>query len=256
MKKRINFTGRKSLSVENVRIRVHPAKVEGHAPSFTADLDLPGNWQLNKDAKVYVEAYVKSSSMRFAFGTVSQISPPNDTELIELDRAEGMLFRVKVVDESAEVGKILASANRIQPLGEEGVKSLLTLRLTDLGEGVWRLAIGGGAPPVLELNNNIPGIQDRLRQDPLLQGAIYPEALRQIVDDLLSNDENDDEMKWVQDWRTFAERLVGEKLPDDLSDDDQESERGRIVDTVVNKFCAWQRFATAATKNEEKIVNG
>jgi hypothetical protein len=105
MRKRINFTGRKKLASEHLEIRVQNPEGQKH-PTFTATLDPASMAGLDKDAKVYVEPYVVSSSMRFDFGTVSQPKIPADTTLSELDRNESILFRVKVVDESGKVGRI------------------------------------------------------------------------------------------------------------------------------------------------------
>jgi hypothetical protein len=254
VKKRINFTGRKNLPLENLKIRIQEPQVPGEAYAFSADLKIPNEWALNKDAKIYVEPYVKSSSMRFSFGTVGDIVPPADTSLSELDHSERILFRVKVVDESAELGKLLASANNIRPLDEEGVRSLLPLKLTDLGEDIWRIVIDGGGP-ILQLNNRIPGIRDRLMQDPLLRGSIYPQAFRQILSTLFNSDEYDDEVPWVQDWKVFVSRLIGKEFPEELGEEDSESIH-QETESILKKFCAWRRFASLVNKFEEKSFNG
>src|SRR6185312_4175179 len=113
MNKRINYTGRKSLSQQNLSVRLEPPKYPAASLSFASQVSIPPEWKLDPSARVYVEPYVKTSSMRFSFGTVGEIKPPDDTALVEVDHSGGVLFRVKVVDESSEVGKILASANRI-----------------------------------------------------------------------------------------------------------------------------------------------
>jgi hypothetical protein len=257
MKKRINFTGRKTFPLGSLKIRIHEPKSSGEPANFSAELNVPRDWRLNMDAKVYVEPYISSSSssMRFCFGTVGNLTSSPDTTLLELDRSNRILFRVKVVDESTEIGKILASANRIQPVDEEGIKALLPLKLTDLGEDVWKVILDGG-PPVLELNNRIPGLRDRLMQDPLLQGSIYPQALRQILQSVLTNDELDDEIEWVSDWKTLASRLLGEEISDDLAEEGHESDLDDVVEKTVKSFCVWRRFASSVNKFEEKIFNG
>src|ERR1700734_3041990 len=99
MKKRINFTGRKKLASEHIDIRINREHGQQFA-SFVASFHPAMTKVLDKDAKVYVEPYAVSSSMRFDFGTVSNPKVPTDTLLSQLDREDSFLFRIKVVDES------------------------------------------------------------------------------------------------------------------------------------------------------------
>ena len=141
---RINSTGRKRINREHVRIMLTEVG-GGLAPTFTAEIQLPAELKLSPSAKIYVEPYVKSSSMRFDFGTVGQMSPPTNCVLSDIDAGATILFRVKVVDETEEVGRILASANGIRPEQDadgDDRRPLLPVRSVDLGEEIWRLEIG------------------------------------------------------------------------------------------------------------------
>jgi hypothetical protein len=247
MKRRINFTGRKKIPSEDIRIQFGEVTPDA-AATFSAEFTLPAG--LPDTAKVYVEPYHGSSSMRFDFGTVGSRKTPSNLRLTELDRSPDVLFRVKVVDEREEVGKIVAAANRIRPAdGQPAKKSLLPLVSTDLGEDIWRVLTGG--PPVLQINNRIPGLRDRLMTDPILQGAIYPHALRIVLTDVLGNDEYDDDMKWVEDWKTFATELKGEELPEAVADEEGTSELIELVDDLAYRFCQIKGFATAARSPQE-----
>jgi hypothetical protein len=192
--------------------------------------------------------------MRFDFGTVAALKTPTDLQLTDVDRSSGILFRVKVVDESDKVGKIIAAAGRIRPLNRDddpGLKALLPLVSTDLGEDVWKVEMEGAAP-VLQINNRIPGLRDRLMTDRLLQGAVFPHALATVLAKLLGTDEYEDEEQWVQDWKTFAGRLLGEELPDNLADEDNSLELATIVENIVNRFCQINAFASNARKETEQ----
>lgn len=250
MKRRINFTGRKKIAADDIHIQLQEMPAN-EFPTFSADISLPAG--LPDTARIYVEPYHRSSSMRFDFGTVGARNKPTDLRLTELDRSQDVLFRVKVVDESGEVGKIIAAASRIRPsdsAGEQAKKALLPLVSTDLGEDVWRVQVGG--PPSLQINNRIPGLRDRLMTDSVLQGAVYPHALRAVLLDVLGSDEYDDDMKWVQDWKTFASGLRGEELPEALGDDEDRSELTELVDDLVYRFCQAKSFATSARSDQEK----
>src|SRR5262245_27829089 len=187
MRRRINSTGRKGISRGLVAIRL----IEPPAPtllrSFAADLSGLETLDLPLDARVYLEAYVTGSSslMRFDFGSLGAITAPGDTTLSDLDAGGRILFRIKVVDESGDVGKILASANALRPLDEkisdDERKAILPVASDDLGEGVWRLEFQTPERPVLVVNNRVPGLMYRIKTEPLLQGAIVPAAIGLIL---------------------------------------------------------------------------
>lgn len=259
MKKRINSTGRKSINRENVSILLNKAASADQAPTFSADLRFPPQLKLDPKANVYVEAYVRSSSMRFPFGTIGLIRAPAETTLTDLDHGAAVLFRVKVVDDSAEVGKIVAAADGIRPLTEseenDGRKALLPLVKTDLGEAVWRLHIEGSAKPELQINNRIPGLRERLFDDPLLAGAIYAEALRQVLTAIFFDTQLDDEMEWVANWKQFIGDVRGIPVQDDLDEEESGNQIRDIIDDTVEKFVSRRQFATKAIKAREALQN-
>lgn len=234
MKRTLNWTGRKTIPLEKVLVRVIEAS-NGSPSSFSAELtDLQG-LGLPPDARVYVEPYVGTSSMRFDFGTVSAPTIPTDTSMTEIDAGSLPLFRVRVVDETADVGKILAAADGIRPSNEvedDDRKSLLPVAYRDLGEGIWDLDLEPGARPLLVLNNRIPELADRIRTDHPFQGAVVAHAVRRILEKLFLDDEHRDG-DWVKDWHEFAADLR-EGVP--LDDDGEESEKQAAINDVVQRF--------------------
>jgi len=250
MKRRINYTGRKKIALENIVVRLNDPEVPGMPRSFTADITIPAALQLTPSAKVYVEPYVRTSSMRFPFGSVAAIIPPTDTHLSELDVGSDVLFRLRVVDETGHIGRILAAADEIRPRAQvdeaDGRRSILPLVSIDLGEQVWRVSISGAAEPVLQINNRIPGLRERLLNDSLLQGAVYPEALRQILTHMVFGDAGDDETEWVRLWKKFAQELRKEEWPEDLDSEDDESACEELIRDLVERYCNHFKFASAA----------
>lgn len=251
MKKRLNYTGRKALSAEQIDIRVNEGK-GGIKPTFTASLDLTSLSGVDRSAKVYVEPYVGYSSMRFDFGTLGAPSTPDDTTLSELDVARSLLFRVRIVDESASVGRILARADGIRPRNPEddgpSRKSILPLCVTDTGQEIWRLAYNSDSGPVLEISNRIPGLAARIKTDPLLQGAIYPHAFRAFLNQFLGENGPETELKWVADWHGFLKALTGRDLQEDEPDDDEVE---TFIDDAGKAFVDVNAFASKAAKHEE-----
>jgi hypothetical protein len=254
MKKRINFTGRRKLASEHIEIRVQ--KPEGQKyPMFTASIAPASMDGLDKNARVYIEPYVVSSSMRFDFDTVSQPKIPAETLLSELDREESFLFRVKVVDESGQVGKILADASGIQPkdADDDGInrKSLFPVQWLDLGERIWRVDLNPHTGPVLQVTTKVPELPTKLKNDPLLQGVIYPQAFREVLWFIIREEEIDDDLPWVQNWREFIRKLTSVNLDEETPEDDEDRED--FVEDAVKAFSGQHNFASRAKQFEEVV---
>lgn len=227
MSRRFNYTGRKRLTREHFRIRLIDAS-SGLPPSFSAEVSIPSDLKLDPNARIYIEAYVGTSVMRFDFGSVACVSPPADCTLTDIDANTPILFRVRVVDETGNVGRILASANGIRPESDQegrNRKSLLPLRGMDLGEELWKLEFDKDAGPTLAVNNRVPGLVERIPVDAVLMGAIYPEVVRQMTCQVFSpSGESDESMDWIRDWKVWLTNFLGREIsseegadPDSLS---------------------------------------
>lgn len=242
---RINSTGRKRIHRENVRIQITETG-GGHPPSFTADIQLSADLKLNPSAKVYVEPYVKSSSMRFDFGTVGQMTPPVNCVLSDIDAGATVLFRVKVVDETDEVGRILASANGIRPENDadgDDRRPLLPVRSANLGEEIWQLEIDREAGPTLVVNSRVPDLIETLKRDVFLQGVIYPMVVRRLVRDVFRpGNEYEEDDEWVTDWKVWCEAQLGREITESEAEDNEAAQL--LADDVAASFANKNRFAS------------
>jgi hypothetical protein len=188
---------------------------------------------LPTDAQVYVEPYVKASSMRFACGTVGSLVPPHDKTLPDIDEGAGVLFRVLVVDEKDKIGRLLAMADRIVPAGDDQQRdALLPLVTEDLKEAIWRLDVIEGSPPRLLINSRYPGLKQRLKDDPLLMGAILPLAVRDALNFVRT--EQDEEADWVIKWRRYVVEVAGEAHAEVIFDgeDSGDEQRQEVIDSI------------------------
>lgn len=259
MKRLINSTGRKKIGLENIIIKIEEGKEPGSPRSFTAQINIPENLRLDRNARVYLEPYVRSSSMRFDFGTVGRITHPPETILSELDAGSDVLFRLRVVDESGHIGRILAAANEIRPKNEAdesaGRRSLLPLEFTNLGEELWKVSLSGAALPILQINNRVPGLREKLLDDAVLQGSVYPHALRTVLKYIVYDDPGDEELSWIEDWKAFTEELRGEEWPVDLDPQDDKERVEDFIDQIVERYCEHFNFATIAKSKAERALN-
>src|SRR5438105_1192702 len=141
-KRRINSTGRKRIRHENVDIRmVDCGPNEPLRANATIDLSEHG---FPSAALISIEAYHRSSGMRFDCGTIGKPAIPDILVLDEVDQSGSVLFRVKVVADQEGRGRILGSAERIQPSSENEDKdphSLFPVLYRSLGEQVWKVEI-------------------------------------------------------------------------------------------------------------------
>lgn len=257
MKRIINSTGRKQIPLENIAIRLHSVN---NNLNFTAAVTVPEHWSLPPSAKVYVEAYVRSTSQRFSFGSVSEPRRPVSTALTELETGKAILFRVKIVDDSLSVGRILASTTGIRPHSEsdgdeDGRTPLLPVQERNLGELLWELELPSDSGPILVMNNRLPDIANRLKTDPLLRAALLPEVLRQTVLHVYTVGNEGDE--WAEDWKTFIRSLLGRSINEDFFSEaptltlDGETELAEII----KKFSIQNNFASAILTSGEQHVD-
>jgi hypothetical protein len=257
MKRRLNFTNRHQLDTSHVRIALHGDGPDG-VQRFTAVIDIPAEWHLPASAHVYVEAYVVSTSMRFSFGTVGSLTHPQETRLRDIDSGN-VLFRVKVVDESGDVGLLLASAAEIRPKDNSegegaGTRAFFPLVMRDIGQAVWSVDITHTDRPKLVLNNTVPGLRDKVLTDPIFQGAILPAAMRLVLEALIMSGEHDD-AEWAADWRAFVTTLCGTGIFPEPEEVPEKDEARDLIERIVSDFVDAKRFvqlarATAGVNDE------
>jgi hypothetical protein len=255
MIRRLNYTGRKKIPRSRITIRLLPAGDSLYA--FSADFDL-AKLGFPADARVYIEAYNSSSYMRFPFGTVAQRLDPRDLRLSEIARRPLPKFRLKVVDHGKRLGLLLGAADKIVPLRPDedmaNKQSLLPVDFVDLGDRVWRLELSDW--PVLELNNRIETIGETARSGDAFLGLVFPEVLRQILEEIvIRQDETDpdlDESDWTSLWMRYVCSLPGVSDPPTAVTADSTDLRHDWIEDVVQAFCrskqARQRFESEIQK--------
>ncbi len=247
-KRRINSTGRRKISQDQIDLRFL-ANSPGEPPKARIALNLQ-SLNLPSTAAISVEAYHRSTAMRFDCGTVGAIEVPDVLLLNELEQSGGILFRIKVVDVEKVPGKILASADRIRPAvdGEgEGRKSIFPVEYRDLGQEVWRVDINDDAGPILLLSSRIPALIHRIHENPLVAGALLPAAFRIVLRFLVEHpsEEEDEGSSWKSDWKRFCIEGLGiETDLDDLGDDDDEIDTW--IEDVVRRYCETRSFVEHA----------
>lgn len=249
VKRRINSTGRKRVGHQHITVTLLPPAKDAPATA-KAELKLDG-LDFPETAGLVLEAYQRSAAMRFACGTFAEPDVPEQLVLDDLDPSSPILFRLKVVDREVQAGRLLGSADRIRPDGDESPdrrRSLFPIERKELHSEVWKVEFTD-AGPVLVLNYNIPGLTARIQKDPLVNGLLLPAALRLVLDRLSHESAPDEENEvWKLQWFKFLrEDLSYADEPPPPSEEDEERESW--VTGAVRAFCKQNRFVNRIREN-------
>lgn len=238
MRRKLNYTDRKKIPKKNCIFSLYSGN-NGDL-EFKSDLDI-SNIGFPDDSSVYIEAYYRSSVMRFHLGNVGNFKNPFTSRLGDI-QSEVVFFRVKVVDKSDSIGKIIGLVDHISPESDIQKFSLLPVSYRDLGDRIWRLDLDSPAP-ILEVNNNFRStiaIGEVVRKDPAFLTLVIPAVLREILSHILFIDEHlelDDE-SWQSQWLKFSSSFPGVNKLEDLPGNPKQniSEYRDWIEDVVDSF--------------------
>jgi hypothetical protein len=263
MIRKLNYTKRKKVARERVDIKLYNV---GGIRSFDAVIDLD-DLRLPSESRIYVEPYFKTSFMRFSFGTVGHQIPPVNRELHSLPDSDIVLFRVKVVDEAGETGKILALADGVPPsnlkdapINKSGILPV-NFDAEDLGEEIWRLNMNGDIP-VLDINRRIDERKELVRSGAFV-ALVYPNVVRMIAYDLAGVYEefSDGSMDWQGQWIRFIREVLGVTYGPDIyavQDDDEEEidrKKDEWASFVSQAFCRKLSTLRKISENIDKLLS-
>jgi hypothetical protein len=242
VQRRLNSTNRTRITRDRVTIVLEPPADLTSFPSASATIDL-SNLDFPSNAFVALEAYYRSSSMRFTCGTVSSLTIPARMELSDIDRGGAIQFRLLIIAQDKS-GQILGSAEGLRPAkrGEGNDREpILPLRETYLGNELWRIDVDPRIGPVLSVNNAVPGLAAQIRAAPLVQGLVLPHAFRMVLQELGAEGEEEGDDIWGDDWRRFLKQLG---VPTEPEDDDDSDSFDAWVELAVEAFCDLKNFAS------------
>lgn len=243
MIRRLNYTARRKIPRSRIRVALH-----GEDPgsrTFDASIDLAG-LGFPDEAAVYVEAYYRHLYMRFPFGRIGRIQAPEDRRLTEMRGTELVQFRVKVVDESSDRGRLVGIASQVSPFDNESDegRSILYFNAAELGDRIWRLRFDTEMP-TLELNRLIPDARDRILSDPVMFTLVMPSVLREILAKVVlvesHDDADDDGEDWRSVWLRFACGTLGLRSVPPAEEGGSLDECEEWIEDAVDAFCSRHR---------------
>lgn len=245
MIRKLNFTNRIRIKQEDIHLNL----VERDDLLFLeADLSSLGKfeqYELPPESAVFVEAYRHSTWMRFNFGCIKKIQPPQNCALGEFDSAEGIKFRVKVTS-TQDDHRLLAEADSIrlenqEETGSEASSLLNVVPKGGMGDELYRVFFSDGSPE-LWVNNNYVNYKVICKSPEFLLIAL-PSIFREILTKIIlieSWTDDDDETDWRSRWLKFAGTYSnGWEVPDPETEED---ECTRWINDVVAGFSKRQKL--------------
>jgi len=248
MIKRVNSTNRVAVSKEEISIRIDDTLGDTNRTFDVNYSFMPGRFPA--DAELVLEATCGGSTevKRFVTGTVAHPVNMRGGSLVGLN-GKHIRFKLKVIDKSEVIGKLLGTAERIVPEYSSnktltGQFGLLPVDVADLGERLWKLEFG--AEVFLIVNSRVPELYERIGTDPTLYAVIFPEVIRRVLNAALKagaeDEEEDDSERWAVQWLTFGRRMHPQQETTKKKDEEEEQEDW--VDLVVEEFCKRHQFAS------------
>lgn len=221
--KRFNYTGRKKVLKEDVKVRLQGDFHEKPIVDLIIDFS---DYDFSPEARVFLEPQWKTRFMRIPVGYAKDTVRANRIVLEEFDDAEDLDFRVKVVDEQR--GLLLGSAENIKPYNKDNEldrnqQSILPVSSADLSEcgSLWRIMYQD-QNATLQVEREL-GNKEQVVRSLLFKGFILPAAMRQILARIIS-EEWDEALSEPEDlstrWLLFAKQL-GAGLPERNGEDNE-----------------------------------
>lgn len=241
MLRKLNFTERAKIARSDVQVSLR--RGDDGILAFDPVVRLEGS-RAPASARVFIEAYYRSSYMRFDCGTVGRFSPPADRRLTDIDSDNVVRFRLKIVTPDHQIVAVADDVTATAGEADRATRrSLLPVNFCDLGDQVWRVTFDANGP-VLDLNRSIGGIEVIAKSDARFFALVYPAAVREILTKILLVDEYDaseDAEEWWNLWLRWGSELSDAPVPEDADD------RQAWIEDVVAAFCgrhqAARRFA-------------
>ncbi len=218
---RFNYTGMLGIDRKDVAVTIEDV-FEGPS-SFSVEL-LLDKYKFPKDAIVLIEAYYRTTRMRFDYGMVGAIKRPVDTRLSEFESAQDVLFRVRITENKTHAGRMLGAVDKIRPntdiTDDEERLPLLSVRPSDeIGDEVFYVDMD--PKPTLLINKGV-GDWRSVVTSSIFQALTAPAILRSILVHIIVFRETlefeDPESPHAR-WLKFAKELPGAPRIEDAHQD-------------------------------------
>jgi len=238
--RKYNFTGRKRINKEDFMLSIHSVK-DSNNTYFEFEINESFTGQFNPKSNLVLEAYYRSSFMRFDYGNIDKIKPAKDTYLTAFTDPEFIQFRVKII---SDFGMIEALADQVKPDSDKEKsysQGILAVANRDLEGLIWKMEFDeddDNNNPVLQIDTEID--KSRLNHNIQLKTTILPRAFHAILSEILFFSKgdfdfttDDKDSNWRSRWWLFCEQLDRNLNSDEVSDMTDEEKKEWIDITVA-----------------------
>jgi len=207
-------------------------------PSFKIDKLSLGECGLDGGLTLVIVAKAGNTSTRVHLGTIASHSLEPIYELTDLDASAPIRFRLLIHD--ANNPQLIASIEKIRPNNDGQSESILPMEPADLGQRLWKLYIDDEGP-VLQFNSNVFSNAAGTENYFPFTALVIPDALRQVLQFISNEPErlDDEDDPWYP-WGKWI-KIMGADFP--LQDNEDEQEKNRWCNEVVDIFCNKYKFA-------------
>jgi hypothetical protein len=206
MKRTFNYTERVKIAQKSIKVQVYTLPEGGQG--FDADIDLSDYPTLPAGTMIFLEAYYRTAMMRFQIGEHTPERPRYELRAKRLETLQSpvVYFRIKLVDASQRVGRLVGGLERVQAFNRDSQQvqriGLLPVNFeADLGNRIWAVQFSDdGTDPMLCINGALNVDDSLLRnivaKETAFLALVFPEAVRQILSKLLEDYDDSDEESW------------------------------------------------------------
>lgn len=250
MRRRIRLTGRRQLSKSAVKVSLSEL---GGDPLVVVTITHPDAFRpFPPDARVSLRLVENKGVEIVDLGTVGKLHTSRKLQSRELT-APSCQLRIADPGHKAK-GLLLASTDTWTLRGDdekndEKSRGILQFLPAETAPQSWKLQINDNDYPLVLVDNRIPNAGLWARNDPTFVGTALPAVVRQIFDEILRG-EFDEDTPWVVSWMQWAEGILPGATPS-IPEEDRVA-RLDYIDRLLDSFCSRHDLATKLLEVADK----
>ena len=235
--RKFNYTGRKRVNRADYILSITPGTDQKNS-YFDFEINKSMADSFNPESKLVIEAYYRTTYMRFEHGTIGTIKVPPQRYLTAFSDPNLIKFRVKVISQN---GMIEGLADKVKPDSDDDEthkESIIKVANRNLDGAIWQMEFSEDDNPIILIDSDID--KNHLNHNTELKVSIIPHAFQQILTEIIffSHDDfdyttEDLDNDWRARWWLFCESLNRKLTSEEIKDMDDDEMKDWIDETVA-----------------------
>ena len=259
MRKTISLTGRKTIPVSSVAIRIDTVRPQNMWFEIRKKFHFNG---ISRKGVLKLRLFESKALETLVLGELGMILSAGQP----IQRRLKHYFarpscQVRVVERGVERRGLLLGSTRnwtIESRSEDqegdDTKGILRFAAKDLGLSPWILECADSVDyPTLYLHNSIPNAKARVKSDPVFQGLLLPAVIRQILAEILAT-EDPSGVPWMTDWLDWVKSSLSEDEEPPI--DGSPADKTEWIERMVYAFCVKHPIRDRLTRHLQSGSNG